>query len=88
MIDFNKEFDILQRWIDYRVDWYAVYLTQGRMFYIDIDALPTTATPKQIMKWYQETGIVYYRTASSIEINEHKCLTFEQFKETLCYTTK
>jgi hypothetical protein len=84
MTDFNKEFDLLQKYINYRVDWYSVYLRDGRIFYINIDAIPCYFTPKGLIAMYQQIGwsFVPYKVDTSM-ISEHKCLTFEQFKQTL-----
>lgn len=89
MIDFNKEFDLLQQYINYRVEWYATYLTVGRICYVNIDAIPYYFTPEGIFELYKQTGNMFYDSSTDTStVKEHKCLTFEQFKEKPCYTTK
>lgn len=79
-MNLDREFEILQEWINYRVDWYATYLTVGKTFFIDQNAIPRNYTPYELFRLWQEQG-VYYTDLFVDPIIEHKCMTFEQFKQ-------
>lgn len=85
MTDFNKEFETLQKYIDYRVGCLADYLTYGRVFYVNIEAIPFCFTPEGILALYQQMGLNFISSKSDTSsLKERKLLSFDEFKE-LCY---
>lgn len=81
MTDFNKEFETLQEYINYRVDWYTSYVIYGKCFYIDVLGMPKAMTVKGIYETYIQMGLMYVNNEP--KVTENNCLTFEEFKQTL-----
>ena len=76
MIDFNNEFELLNRYISYRVDVMANRL-RGHQIFLDVFAIPKYSLDF-IMKSYIQSGIMFCNSASE-EPND--LLTFEEWKD-------
>lgn len=71
----EKEFELLHRYINYRVDWFADFYRLGKIIRLS-NVTIGLFTPKQIFEMYIRMGVTFWD--NFIDLQE--CMTFEQFK--------
>ena len=79
MTNWNKEIELCNRWLKYKIDWYANYLIFGTEFRIDVSGIPSGFTAEKIISVYKQQGIMFINADNDL-ISESKCLTFEEWK--------
>lgn len=81
MTDFNKEFDLLQQWLNYRIDWLISFKTFGLKFNIDLMGMPKGYSVKELLRLYQEQGIMFYDGSDDKRSLVNKPLSFDDWKD-------
>ena len=79
MTDFDKEFELLAQYIKYRIDWRVDYIRS--MIRIDLSSFQKMDA-ESLIRFYRETGVVFYNGSSSDSINRNDTLhSFDEWKE-------
>lgn len=79
MIDFDKEFDLLSKYLDYRIDWMAIHFIFRNGIVIDVSQIPNWEV-ERIYKTFMEQGVMIVNSLENEPVYKTSCLTFSEWK--------
>lgn len=81
MIDFDKEFELLKEWLDYRVEWLISFKSNGLI--LNFDCITKYYALDEIIRCYKQLGVFFYHSdnCTDVPVSFHNALSFEEWKE-------
>lgn len=80
MIDFDEEFKLLKRWLDYKIDYDINKALNGRVFMIDKFKIPVMSI-EQHMDLFHRMGYMIVSSEDELPVSEVICLPFEEWRK-------
>lgn len=79
MTDFDKEFDLLSQYLDYRIDLVAKKLNRPYIIF-RLECLPKHFDVDELFKFYSQTGILFVDSTPDPEPIDTYIISFTEWK--------